>query len=145
DPPPPPPPPAGAALEGHDFTPQGKALLAVGACGATPAPADFPKDLLAKHCEIIKAAQSDYLDKWVKPASEFFAAHVPKDVPKTVVYPFAGGDLSTALTVYPDADEITTLSLEPAGDPRDIDTLRGKALDGPLRTGEYELKLLYRL
>src|SRR5207237_5234090 len=122
-----------------------KALLAVGACGATPAPADFPKDLLAKHCEIIKAAQSDYLDKWVKPASEFFAAHVPKDVPKTVVYPFAGGDLSTALTVYPDADEITTISLEPAGDPRDLGTLKGKDLEKALKKVEYELKFLYRV
>ena len=37
------------------------------------------------------------------------------------MYPFAGGDLSTALTVYPDADEITTMSLEPAGDPRTLE------------------------
>ena len=43
-------------------------------------------------------------------------AIVPKDVPSTVVYPFAGGDLSTALTVFPDAYDITRMSLEPAGD-----------------------------
>jgi len=48
-------------------------------------------------------------------ADAFFADAVPKTVPKAVVYPFAGGDLSTALTVYPDADEITTLSLEARG------------------------------
>ena len=69
----------------------------------------------------------------MKPARAFFAAHVPKDVPKKVVYPFAGGDLSTALTVYPDADEITNMSLEPAGDPRDIDTLAARISTGRSR------------
>jgi hypothetical protein len=66
-------------------------------------------------------------------------------VPKTVVYPFAGGDLSTALTVFPDADEITTISLEPAGDPRDLSTLHGHDLDKALAKVEYELKFLYRV
>src|SRR5260221_8999491 len=133
------------ADDGHDFTTEGKALLAVGACGDIEAPAGFPKTLLTEHCEVIKKAQDDYLNNWVKPAREFFASHVPKDVPKKVVYPFAGGDLSTALTVYPDADEITTISLEPSGDPRDIDTLRGKDLEKALAKVEFELKFLYRV
>jgi hypothetical protein len=131
--------------EGHDFTPEARALLAVGACGDTPAPEGFPQEVLAKHCDIIRQAQADYMEKWVKPASEFFSAHVPKDVPKKVVYPFAGGDLSTALTVFPDADEITTISLEPAGDPRDLASLRGSKLDEALRQVEKELKFLYRV
>ncbi len=134
-----------AYADAHDFTAEGQALLAVGACGDAPAPAGFPKDLLTQHCEVIKKAQQDYLDQWVKPAREFFATHVPKDVPKKVVYPFAGGDLSTALTVYPDADEITTLSLEPVGDPRDLATLSGKDLEKALKKVEYELKFLYRV
>jgi hypothetical protein len=134
-------PPAG----GHDFTPEAKALYVVGACGEGAPPEGFPKELLAKHCDVITKAQTDYTDSWVKPARAFFEAHVPKDIPKKVVYPFAGGDLSTALTVYPDADEITTLSLEPAGDPRDIDTLRGKDLEHSLDKVEYELKFLYRV
>jgi hypothetical protein len=133
------------ADDGHDFTAEGKALLAVGACGDVAAPDGFPKDVLAEHCEVIKKAQADYLDQWVKPAREFFAAHVPKDVPKKVVYPFAGGDLSTALTVYPDADEITTISLEPSGDPRDLAALSGKDLKDALKKVEYELKFLYRV
>src|SRR5437763_15266683 len=110
------------ADDGHDFTAEGKALFAVGACGDTPAPEGCPKDLLTEHCDVMKKAQADYTDQWVKPAREFFAAHVPKDASKKVVYPFAGGDLSTALTVYPDADELTTISLEPVGDPRDLAT-----------------------
>jgi hypothetical protein len=137
--------------EGHDFTPEAKALLVVGACADGTPPEGVTKEMIASHCEPegkerhIKGAQADYLDAWVKPASEFFAAHVPKDAPKKVVYPFAGGDLSTALTVYPDADEITTISLEPAGDPRDLATLRGKELDAALKKVEYELKFLYRV
>ncbi len=130
---------------GHDFTAEGKALLAVGACGDVPAPEGFDPQVLAAHCEIIKKAQADYLAQWVKPAHNFFGEHVPSDVPKKVVYPFAGGDLSTALTVYPDADEITTLSLEPAGDPRDLGHLKGGELDKALKKVEYELKFLYRV
>ena len=133
------------AAGGHDFTAEAKALLAVGACGDVPAPEGFDPKVLAAHCEIIKKAQADYLSQWVKPARSFFGEHVPGDLPKKVVYPFAGGDLSTALTVYPDADEITTLSLEPAGDPRDLATLKGKELDAALKKVEYELKFLYRV
>ena len=130
---------------GHDFTPEARALLAVGACGELPPPDGFPAALLEHHCEVVRKAQADYLDAWVKPAREFFAAHVPKDVPKKVVYPFAGGDLSTALTVFPDADEITTLSLEPVGDPRDLAVLKGGELTRALGKVEYELKFLYRV
>ncbi len=140
------PPNAGAAAPGgHDFTAAGKALLAVGACGNVPAPDGFDAKVLAAHCEIIKKTQTDYLTRWVKPARSFFVEHVPGDVAKKVVYPFAGGDLSTALTVYPDADEITTLSLEPAGDPRDLGQLKGAALDAALKKVEYELRFLYRV
>ena len=139
------------AQEGHDFTPEARALLVVGACADGTPPESVTKAMLDAHCEPagkerhVKGAQADYMDAWVKPATEWFAAHVPKDVPKKVVYPFAGGDLSTALTVYPDADEITTISLEPAGDPRDLATLKGKDLEAALKKVEYELKFLYRV
>jgi len=140
-PPPAEPPPAG----GHDFTADGKVLLAVGACADVPAPEAFDPKLLASHCDIIKKAQLDYLMKWVSPARSFFAEHVPRDIPRKVVYPFAGGDLSTALTVFPGADEITTISLEPAGDPRALAALKGRDLDAALRKVEDELKFLYRV
>ncbi|HEX4449561.1 MAG TPA: hypothetical protein VH143_01770 [Kofleriaceae bacterium] len=136
-----PPLPAG----GHDFTTEAKALLVVGACGEGALPDGVTQDAVATHCDDVKKAQADYVDNWVKPASAFFAAHVPKDIPKKVVYPFAGGDLSTALTVYPDADEITNISLEPAGDPRTVDSLRGGDLDRALKKVAYELKFLYRV
>ena len=143
--PPPTPPPAPPPTGGHDFTSQAKALLAVGACGEGTVPDGITQEQLAAHCDDVKKAQADYVDNWVKPASDFFAQHVPKDIPKKVVYPFAGGDLSTALTVFPDADEITNISLEPAGDPRDIDSLRGADLERALKKVAYELKFLYRV
>ncbi len=150
------------ALEGHDFTPAGRELFAIGACGDVATPEGYSEQMIKKHCKVIKAAQADYADKWVKLARPFFAEKVPATVPKKVVYPFAGGDLSTALTVYPDADEITTMSLEPAGDPRTLAALNaaananpGKsakpgprsnpALDRALGTVEKELRFLYRV
>lgn len=130
---------------GHDFTPEAKALLVVGACGEGPVPEGIETSELAVHCNTVLKAQTAYNDRWVTSARAFFAERVPKDVPKRVVYPFAGGDLSTALTVYPDADEITNISLEPAGDPRPIDTLRGKELRKALEKVAYELRFLYRV
>ena len=166
------PPPVAAAKDdapppGHDFTQIGKDLLTVGACGDGTPLEGVPPALLEKHCKLVKEAQDAYLQKWVKPARAFFAEKVPASVPKKVVYPFAGGDLSTALTVYPDADEITTMSLEPAGDPRTLAALAaplpdvaktakpgsGSApapradprLERALATIEKELKFLYRV
>src|SRR5205085_2651717 len=112
-----------APAGGYDFTPTGKVLLSVGACGGGDIPTGISKDLVKQHCDTIDKTQSQYQKAWVDIATPWFAAHVPSTVPKKVVYPFAGGDLSTALTVYPDADEITTMSLEPAGDPRTLEAL----------------------
>jgi hypothetical protein len=48
------------------------------------------------------------------------------------VYPFGGGDLISALVAFPDATEITTVSLELAGDPRRLRTLTPAALEHSL-------------
>ncbi len=65
-------------------------------------------------------------------AKPFLAALRPSDLPDTVVYPFGGGDLLAALTTYPDARRITTLSLELAGDPRRITKIDNARLDRSL-------------
>jgi hypothetical protein len=123
---------------------EAKALLVVGACAdGTPPPGVKAKTVQA-HCRQVRKAQDAYRQGWVVGARDFFATHVPKHLPKTVVYPFAGGDLSTALTVYPDADEITTLSLEPAGDPRALSRLADRQLRPALATVARELASLYR-
>jgi len=139
--------------DGHDFTAAGKALLVVGACGDGPTPEGFAQATIDKHCGVVRKVQADYQKSWLAKARPFFAEKVPADLPKKVVYPFAGGDLSTALAVYPDADEITTLSLEPAGDPRTLAALNtptksGKpsaALVRALGTVQYELRFLYKV
>ena len=128
----------------HEFLADAKALLVVGACADGAPPASVKPETVATHCKTVRATQDDYKKSWLKDASAFFAEHVPTTIPRTVVYPFAGGDLSTALTVYPDADEITTLSLEPAGDPHALGRLNDKQLTAALATVEKELGSLYR-
>ena len=128
---------------GHDFLDDAKTLMVVGACADGPE-YTAAKDIVAAHCKLVHAAQEDYKRDWIAPAQEFFAAHVPATVPKVVVYPFAGGDLSTALTVFPDADEITTLSLEPAGDPVALARLTPAQLKASLAIVAKELAFLYK-
>lgn len=135
---------AHAAPTPHEFLDDAKALLVVGACADGTPPAGVKPEIVAAHCKTVRATQEDYKKSWLADATAFFAEHVPKTIPKTVVYPFAGGDLSTALTVYPDADEITTLSLEPAGDPHALGRLSDKQLTAALATVEKEMGSLYR-
>lgn len=132
-----------AAPAAHDFIDDAKALLVVGACAEGPAPEAIKPEVFASHCKQVRAAQNDYKKSWLAKATAFFQTIVPKGV-KTVVYPFAGGDLSSALTVFPDADEITTLSLEPAGDPRALSKLSMKEVKSSLTVVAKELKSLYR-
>ncbi|MBC7975133.1 MAG: hypothetical protein H7138_09125 [Myxococcales bacterium] len=135
--------PARAAERGHEFIAEARTLLVVGAC-AEGAPPEGKAAIVAAHCKKVQAAQADYRKSWIAVARTFFAAHVPTNIPKTVVYPFAGGDLSTALTVFPDANEITTLSLEPAGDPTALARLSDKQLKTALAVVATELGSLYR-
>ena len=128
----------------REFLPEAQVLLADGACG-NPAQGPAPVlKLVAAHCKVVTAAQAEYRDQWLALARPFFAERLPAAIPKTVVYPFAGGDLATALTVFPDADEITTLSLEPAGDPRGFASLKPGPLKKALETAATELTSLYR-
>jgi len=133
-----------ASAAPHEFLPEAKKLLVVGACAEGTPPETIEPAIVEAHCKILKKSQDQYKTDWMAKADPFFASIVPKTVPKTVVYPFAGGDLSTALTVYPDADQITTLSLEPAGDPLDLGRLSKSELKQALATVEKELGSLYR-
>jgi hypothetical protein len=73
-----------------------------------------------------------YRQAYVGEASAFIAKLRPQSLPRQVVYPFGGGDLLSALTTYPDAVEVTTMSLEHAGDPRRIRALKKAGLEGSL-------------
>ena len=126
----------------EDLIADAKDLLVVGAC-AEGTTTKVKPEVVAAHCKRVKATQDEYKKSWILLAGEFFKANVPVGLPKTVVYPFAGGDLSTALTVYPDADEITTLSLEPAGDARALGKLNPIQIKAALGVVATELGFLY--
>ncbi len=113
--------PAGAPA---DFTAQAKLLFRVAACsGADPLPPSIDAKVVERHCADIGKRMEQYRKLYFEKARPFFAQLVPADAPKTVVYPFGGGDLLSALVAFPDALEITTISLEMAGDPRRIESL----------------------
>jgi hypothetical protein len=136
------------ALAGLDFLPQARAIFRVAACGHVsgedvPVPARFDASVVAHHCDLLGHAYDEYRRGWVDVAKPFFAALRPKDLPRVVVYPFGGGDLVSALATFPDATELTTISLEPAGDVRPIDKLPPDRLAHELAVHRSHLERLF--
>ena len=106
------------ADEAVDFIADAKLYYRVVACGnADPLPAGIDATIVDKHCAEMAKRYASFTEKYITPARAFFADKRPATVPTTVVYPFGGGDLAGALVTYPDAREVTTISLEHAGDP----------------------------
>src|SRR5687768_7887677 len=89
--------PRAGADTGHDFIAEARALLVVGACAEGEVPPKIKPAVVATHCKQVRTAQAEYRASWLVRANAFFTANVPVGIPKVVVYPFAGGDLSTAL------------------------------------------------
>src|SRR5207302_250849 len=85
--------------------------------------------VVARHCKNMSDRVAKFRAAYFEKDRAWFDAVVPKDAPKTIVYPFGGGDLLSALVAFPDADEITTISLELAGDPRRLRTLSASRLE----------------
>lgn len=70
-----------------------------------------------QYCARLANVSKRFLQRFEAVEKPLLSQLVPQDrLP--VVYPFGGGDLLTALGTYPNATEITTLSLEIAGDVR---------------------------
>jgi hypothetical protein len=116
-------------MEGKDFLPEALTIFRVAACGSTgEVPARFDQSVVDRHCEALARAYDDYKRSWIDVAKPFLGSLRPRDLPGAVVYPFGGGDLVSALATFPDATEITTISLEPAGDVRPIDSLAPERL-----------------
>jgi hypothetical protein len=123
-----------------DFGEEVRLLYRVAACGSeAPLPPDLDARVVKAHCDEIRPKIEAYRRRYVAVAKPFLAALRPPDLPDRVVYPFGGGDLVTALTTYPDAREITTVSLELAGDPRRIRGMERDALDRSLKRLRAEL------
>jgi hypothetical protein len=115
-------PAAPAADAPADFTEQAKAIFRLVTCGGDPLPAGLDAKTVERYC----ARQGKALDAARTHAAEvepFMAALRPAGLPTTVVYPFGGGDVLTALSVYPDVRDVTTMSLEHVGDPRRLPEL----------------------
>lgn len=129
--------------EGKDFALEAMAFYRIAACGGSPEeelPAGVDRAVVAKHCVEMHARYKRFNDKYVTPARAFFAGVRPAALPTTVVYPFGGGDLVSAMVTYPEATEITTVSLEHAGDPTRLTALPPAAL----RVGLAELRAAVR-
>lgn len=122
-----------AADDGADFLNDARLFYRVVACGGSdPLPATIDAAVVTAHCAEMTRRYQHYTEKYVTPARAFFAPLRPADVPTTVVYPFGGGDLGSALVTFPDAREITTISLEHAGDPTRLAKLDKKQLRAAL-------------
>lgn len=101
-----------------DYLADAKVYYRVVACqGTDPVPAGLDAPTVDKHCAEMAKRFEKYRRNYLTPAQAFFAQLRPPGTPTTVVYPFGGGDLSSALVTFPEAREITTMSLEHAGDP----------------------------
>jgi hypothetical protein len=121
------------SAQGENFANEAKILYRVVACsGDTALPSNLDSQIVARHCQSLKAQMARYRNGYLARAEPFLASLRPTGLPDTVVYPFGGGDLLSALTTYPDARRITTLSLELSGDPRRITKLDNRRLDESL-------------
>jgi hypothetical protein len=133
-----------ARAEDSDFTPQAAALYRVAACGGDAAiPQRLSKKAVDKHCDRMTRLYKHHRGWWMAKVKKLLSTIRPTDAPTAVVYPFGGGDLSSALAVFPDATEITTLSLEPAGDIRTIDTIGSERLVADLKYASLGIRKLY--
>jgi hypothetical protein len=125
---------------GKDFADEVKMLFRVAACaGDAVIPSNVDVAIVKKHCDEILPKIEAYRTRYVGVVKPFLAAIEPPGLPTTVVYPFGGGDLVTALTAYPDAREITTISLELPGDPRRLRSMSKDSLERSLQQLRREL------
>jgi len=135
-----------AAAEGDEYAAQVKVMFRIAACGNTTdaIPERLSQHSIDAHCQVMERVYNAYKKAWVDKAEPFIAKLRPANVPATVVYPFGGGDLSSLLTVYPDATDLTTISLEAAGDVRTVDSIDKKRLVTDLDTISKDINRLYK-
>jgi hypothetical protein len=132
-----------AAEKGRDFLDEARVIHTVAACGDGQVPSGIDPTVVELHCREVRRHVVQVRKDFVNKARPFISGLLPAHLPKNVIYPFGGGDLLTALATYPNAAEITTISLESAGDPRRL----GKAGRRELRDGlaEFRAMLVYLL
>jgi hypothetical protein len=135
---------AALPAEGADFLEEARVLFRVATCGgSSDVPSRFDAAVVERHCDELRRAYADYTKSWLEVARPFIAALEPHGLPSVVVYPFGGGDLVSALATFPEASEITTVSLEPAGDVRLVDKLAPERLGRELAAHRAHLERLF--
>ena len=124
-PPPAAPEPVPKPPEGQDFIDEARLIYQIVACTKSldALPKHISVNAVKGHCAAMRKRMAQYRERYVTEAAQFLAGLLPENLPKTIVYPFGGGDLISALVAYPFATEITTLSLEHAGDPRGVSSI----------------------
>jgi len=133
------------SLAGTLYTKEVQAAFRVAACGGDDSfiPAGIDKKMVDTHCQMLTSGYGEYKKEWIDVAGPFLAKLRPANLPTTVVYPFGGGDLVTALATFPAATELTTISLEIAGDIRGIMKSDNKRLTTELATLREHLGKLF--
>ena len=112
--------PTPLAPGGEDFAGDVRLLYRAVACSGDEALPPAFEPVVAEHCAWLNGVLEKYRDDYLQRATPFLLKLRPTGLPPSVVYPFGGGDLLSALLTYPDALEFTTVSLEHVGDPRRI-------------------------
>jgi hypothetical protein len=130
-------------LEGKDFLREAIVLFHVAACGDGGPPEQFDPRVVSRHCEALDRDIREYKTSWLGEAEPFLSGLRPQNLPTVVVYPFGGGDLVSALATFPEASEITTISLEPAGDVRAVDSISSERLRQELAVHRDHLERLF--
>ncbi|MCA3013810.1 MAG: hypothetical protein INH41_15630 [Myxococcaceae bacterium] len=117
-----------------EFIDDARLVFDVVSCQRLPAPPPLDARVVDAYCKRMRPKLERFRTHWGVTARAFIAAQRPENLPRELVYPFGGGDLMMALTSFPDAAVITTMSLELAGDPRRLKALSDrKALEQSLR------------
>lgn len=109
-----------------DFITDAHLVWQVVTCQSEPAPAPLDAATVEAYCQRMRPKFSRFRTHWGTTARDFIGSLRPQGLPTELVYPFGGGDLMMALTAFPEATTITTMSLELAGDPRRLATLSDK-------------------
>lgn len=119
--------PAGAPAAGPaDFAAEARLLFEVVSCRGAPLPSLDAK-AVAAFCERERRDLAAFRDGPMKATAETLARLRPAGLPTTVLAPLGGGDLLSALLAFPDLKNVTTVSPEPAGDPRRLGAARTPA------------------
>ncbi|MEJ7598264.1 MAG: hypothetical protein WKG01_10170 [Kofleriaceae bacterium] len=133
------------SVAGANFLADAQLLYRIAGCANETPVDDKLQNIVDQHCKAIAPHVAKFREVYFVGAPKWLAEHVPAEVPKTVVSPFGGGDLLSALAVFPHATEITTVSLELAGDPRRAATLEPKQLQTDLATFRKEIGWLIQV